>query len=102
MATSMNLSFPESDLAVLTLDMPGKGANILSRPILEELSVNLDRLEERGDLAGLVITSGKPGIFIAGADLREFLSSLDAPDEAIVDKCVLGQNDQKYNPRFGI
>ncbi len=91
MATSMNLSFPESDLAVLTLDMPGKGANILSRPILEELSVNLDRLEERGDLAGLVITSAKPGIFIAGADLREFLSSLDAPDEAIVDKCVLGQ-----------
>ena len=68
MATSMNLSFPESDLAVLTLDMPGKGANILSRPILEELSVNLDRLEERGDLAGLVITSAKPGIFIAGAD----------------------------------
>ena len=91
MATSMKLSFPESDVAVLTLDMPGKGANILSRSILEELSVNIDRLEEHSDLQGLVIVSAKPGIFIAGADLREFAMSLDAPEEAIVEKCQLGQ-----------
>ncbi|MCP4193502.1 MAG: multifunctional fatty acid oxidation complex subunit alpha [Planctomycetaceae bacterium] len=91
MATSMKLSFPESDIAVLTLDMPGKGANILSRGILEELSVNLDRLEEDPALQGLVIISAKPGIFIAGADLREFVQSLDAPKDAIVEKCRLGQ-----------
>ena len=91
MATSMKLSFPESDIAVLTLDMPGKGANILSRGILEELSVNIDRLEENPALQGLVIISAKPGIFIAGADLREFVQSLDAPKDAIVEKCRLGQ-----------
>ena len=48
MATSsMTLSFPESDVAVLTLDMPGKGANILSKSVLEELGGKLDQLADR-------------------------------------------------------
>ena len=68
---TIKLSFPEKDIAALTLDMPGKGANILSRPVLEELSAHLDELVGRSDVAGLIIRSGKPGIFIAGADLRE-------------------------------
>jgi len=36
--STMRLSFPESDIALITLDLPGKSANILSRPVLEELS----------------------------------------------------------------
>ena len=92
MATSsMTLSFPESDIAVLTLDMPGKGANILSKSVLAEIAGHLDQLASRDDLKGLVIISGKPGIFVAGADLREFAASLDASQDEIVQKCRLGQ-----------
>jgi 3-hydroxyacyl-CoA dehydrogenase/enoyl-CoA hydratase/3-hydroxybutyryl-CoA epimerase/3-hydroxyacyl-CoA dehydrogenase/enoyl-CoA hydratase/3-hydroxybutyryl-CoA epimerase/enoyl-CoA isomerase len=87
----MTLSFPESDIAVLTLDMPGKGANILSKSVLEEFAGNLDQLASRDDLQGLIIISAKPGMFIAGADLREFASSLDASQEEIVQKCRMGQ-----------
>jgi 3-hydroxyacyl-CoA dehydrogenase/enoyl-CoA hydratase/3-hydroxybutyryl-CoA epimerase/3-hydroxyacyl-CoA dehydrogenase/enoyl-CoA hydratase/3-hydroxybutyryl-CoA epimerase/enoyl-CoA isomerase len=84
---SISLSFPESDIALLTLDMPGKGANILSRTVLDELSQHFDSLNARTDLAGLVITSGKPGMFIAGADLREFATSLDVRPEQTVQMC---------------
>ena len=42
-------------------------------------------------LAGLVIRSGKPGSFIAGADLREFVASLDAPKDQIVAMCHKGR-----------
>ena len=56
-----------------------------------ELSANLDLLEGRRDLAGLVIISAKPGIFIAGADLREFAAALDIPPEETVEKCRMGQ-----------
>ena len=36
------LSMPQPDIAVLTLDMPGKGANILSSPVLDELDIHLE------------------------------------------------------------
>ena len=65
-ASSIQLSWPQPDLAVLTFDAPDKGANILSRSVLDELGRHLDQLEKRTDVAGLVIRSAKPGIFIAG------------------------------------
>ena len=90
-AASLKVTTPHSDIAVLTLDMPGKGANVLSRSVLDELSEHLDHLEKKKDLAGLVITSGKPGTFIAGADLREFATSLDISQQQIIDLCRRGQ-----------
>src|SRR5438477_4399585 len=91
MADALALSFPQPDVALITFDLPGKGANILSLPVLEELSGLLDQLQPRKDLAGLVICSGKPGTFIAGADIREFLASLGAPKSEIVAMCRRGQ-----------
>ncbi|MEZ6103392.1 MAG: 3-hydroxyacyl-CoA dehydrogenase NAD-binding domain-containing protein [Pirellulaceae bacterium] len=88
---TLTLSFPEPTIAVLTLDMPGKGANILSSSVLDELAAHLDTLEGRADLEGLVIISGKPGQFIAGADLREFAASLEIPPEKTVEMCRRGQ-----------
>ena len=49
------------------------------------------RLAGRKDLAGLVICSGKPGSFIAGADLREFAASFDIPAEQTVAMCNRGR-----------
>lgn len=91
-AESIKLSFLESDIAVLTLDLPGKGANVLSNAVLDELERHLDELQPRTDLAGLILVSGKPGIFIAGADLREFVASLDTiTEEVAFETCRRGQ-----------
>src|SRR5205085_9660572 len=91
MANSLTLSFPQADVAVITFDLPGKGANILSLSVLEELRGLLDQLQPRRDLAGMIIRSGKPGTFIAGADIREFLASLGAPKSEVVAMCRRGQ-----------
>ena len=88
---TITLSMPQPDIAVLSLDMPDKGANVLSRSVLDELAEYLDTLEKRIDLAGLVIISGKPGTFIAGADLREFAASLDVSKSEVVAICRRGQ-----------
>jgi 3-hydroxyacyl-CoA dehydrogenase/enoyl-CoA hydratase/3-hydroxybutyryl-CoA epimerase/3-hydroxyacyl-CoA dehydrogenase/enoyl-CoA hydratase/3-hydroxybutyryl-CoA epimerase/enoyl-CoA isomerase len=90
-APYMNLSIEEGDIAVLTLDDPRGSANVLSRGVLEELEKNLNDLEGRKNLAGLVIRSGKPGVFIVGADIREFLASIDAPKDQIVEMCNRGR-----------
>lgn len=89
--SAIALSFVENDVAVLSIDLPGKGANVLSTAVLEELSAHLDVLEKRTDLAGLIVRSGKPGTFLAGADLREFAASLGAPKEQIAAMCRRGQ-----------
>ncbi len=87
----IRLSFPEADIALLTFDDPKKGANVLSSHVLAELSGHLDTLEMRTDLAGLVIRSGKPGMFIAGADLREFAASFDVPKSEVAEMCHRGR-----------
>jgi 3-hydroxyacyl-CoA dehydrogenase/enoyl-CoA hydratase/carnithine racemase len=80
----MKLTIEESDVAVLTLDDPRGSANVLSQAVLSELEQHLNDLEGRKNLAGVVIRSGKPGVFIVGADIREFLAGLGAPREQIL------------------
>lgn len=80
----MKLTIEDSDIAVLTLDDPRGSANVLSQAVLAELEQRLNDLEGRKNLAGLVIRSGKPGVFIVGADIREFLAGLGAPREQIL------------------
>ncbi len=87
----LTLEFPEDDIAVITINDPSKGANVLSRSVLDELEVHLDALEKRGKLAGLVFRSTKPGNFIAGADLREFVADIDQPAEKVIAIAQRGQ-----------
>src|SRR4029078_11377422 len=87
----LSLSYLEKDIAVLTIGDPQTSANILSRHVLEALEKHLDELDKRPDLAGLVIRSAKPGMFIAGADLKEFVTWLDAPKEEVSSFCLRGQ-----------
>ena len=87
----LTLDFPEDDIAVITINDPNKGANIFSRSVLDELEVHLDVLEKRDGLAGLVFRSTKPGNFIAGADLREFVADIDQPAEKIIAISQRGQ-----------
>jgi enoyl-CoA hydratase/carnithine racemase len=65
--------------AVLTIDQPGRKVNVLSRAFWGELEQMLTALATRTDLNGLVLQSGKPGTFVAGADLKE-LADADPAD----------------------
>ena len=58
-------------LATLVLDREGASTNTLSAEVLAELNGALDLLEREKPRA-LVIRSGKPNGFIAGADVGEF------------------------------
>lgn len=85
------LDFPLTGIARLSLTPTDRSVNILARAVLEEIEAHLIALAERTDVVGLVITSGKPGSFIAGADLTEFAASLDEPPEVIQEVSRRGQ-----------
>src|SRR6516162_2904272 len=71
MANVFRLEELTGPIAVLVFDTPDKKVNTLSRAVLDELACLVAQLEQRSDLRGLLLRSGKPGQFIAGADLKE-------------------------------
>jgi 3-hydroxyacyl-CoA dehydrogenase / enoyl-CoA hydratase / 3-hydroxybutyryl-CoA epimerase len=74
-------------IAWALIDREGDRMNSLGRRPTEELGEIVKWVEEaqgRGELAGLVIMSGKPSGFIVGADIREF-ESLATTEASVKD-----------------
>jgi len=57
----------------LTCDMAGTSTNVLSAEVVRELAIKLAHIAALRP-AGVVLRSAKPGGFIAGADIKEFLT----------------------------
>ncbi|MET0681361.1 MAG: enoyl-CoA hydratase-related protein, partial [Burkholderiales bacterium] len=68
-------------IAWLTFDKAGASTNTLSEDVMEELAAIVDRLAADKP-KGLVIRSGKPSGFIAGADVDEF-TRIESVDDAL-------------------
>lgn len=69
------------DVALVSLDVKDEKVNTLNSRLFSQFEEILDRLESAEDLTSVVICSGKPGSFIAGADIRE-LQATETEDEA--------------------
>ena len=69
--TSFHLEKGTDGIAVLTIDLPGEKVNKLATPVMDELDRLLDDLRADRAVKALVIRSGKPDGFIAGADIAE-------------------------------
>jgi 3-hydroxyacyl-CoA dehydrogenase/enoyl-CoA hydratase/3-hydroxybutyryl-CoA epimerase len=59
-------------VAVVTLDIPGAPVNVLSSAVKNELEAEFARLQGDAGVTAVVLISGKPDNFIAGADIDEF------------------------------
>src|SRR5262249_25450847 len=79
-APALRLETLDDGIGVLTFDLPGSRANTMGQAVLGELETVLGQLARRSDLPGLILRSGKPGMFIAGADLRELGSAKGEPN----------------------
>ena len=70
----------DDHICFLTFDRPASGANIFDAATLDELNEHLDFVENESSLGGLIITSAKKSIFIAGADLKTLLKQAQTGD----------------------
>ena len=68
--TVFQLATREDGIAVVTIDLPGESQNTLKAEFIHEANALLDRLEQDASVQGVVFISGKPGSFIAGADIH--------------------------------
>jgi 3-hydroxyacyl-CoA dehydrogenase/enoyl-CoA hydratase/3-hydroxybutyryl-CoA epimerase/3-hydroxyacyl-CoA dehydrogenase/enoyl-CoA hydratase/3-hydroxybutyryl-CoA epimerase/enoyl-CoA isomerase len=69
--SALRLDVLDSNIGLITFDQPGSRANVLSQAVQSDFEAILAQLRERSDVRGLILRSGKPGMFIAGADLKE-------------------------------
>src|SRR6516165_6855027 len=81
MSGALSLEIRPDHLAVITFDQPGSRANTLGQAVLAEFEHILTQLAEHKDLKGLILRSGKPGMFIAGADLKELGGAKPDPEQ---------------------
>ena len=83
-AKAFRLEEVGNKVALVTFDLPGKKVNTLGQAVLMELHGLIAALEKRTDLRGLLLRGGKPGQFIAGADLNELGALAYAPKEQVL------------------
>mgnify|MGYP001495143926 CR=1 FL=1 len=67
----------EQNIVTLTLDMPGRSANVLNDEFGEGFRAALAQLAAETNLAGVILTSAKK-TFLAGADLEMIVGETDA------------------------
>lgn len=63
----------DDGICVLTFDRPESGANIFDVATMQNLREHLDAIEKDSSVKGVIVTSAKKSIFIAGADLKTLL-----------------------------
>lgn len=90
MNKSLSFEISPNGVGCITFDRPGEKVNTFSQPVLAELDLLLQELAGRKDLKGLLLRSGKPGQFIAGADLKELGALAYAPPEMIQQVVAFG------------
>ena len=69
----------EQHIVMLTLDQPGRSANVINAEFGVALAATLERLRAETDLAGVIVTSAKK-TFMAGGDLEWLYAVTDVAE----------------------
>ncbi|MFI5232425.1 MAG: fatty acid oxidation complex subunit alpha FadJ [Gemmatimonadales bacterium] len=81
MTTTAALTVDVHDgIAVVTIDLPGEPVNKFSAAVIAEFDELMTQIEGNTAVQGVVLISGKPDGFIAGADIDAFLDFKSAAD----------------------
>lgn len=66
---AINYEQDKQGIVALTIDMPNRSANVLNQDFYDAYVPILERLEGDESVTGVILISGKPKIWIAGADI---------------------------------
>ncbi len=80
-AKAFTLTKQDNGVAILTMDVPGESMNTLKAAFGDEISAMLDEIDADSSIKGVVLTSGKPSSFVAGADIT-MLAACETEEDA--------------------
>ncbi len=70
----------QGSIAIITIDLPNEPVNKFSALVIAEFDAMLNAIEGNSAVRAAVLISGKPDVFIAGADIDAFLEFKSAGD----------------------
>ena len=70
----------DDGVATVTFDLPGESVNKFTADVVREFVDVFDRFDQDQEIRAAVLLSGKPDVWIAGADIDDFLSFRSAHD----------------------
>ncbi len=71
MSSALHFTVLSGGWGLLRFDTPDRRVNTFTAEVIDELAMRLDEIDAHRNLRGLIVTSGKPEQFIAGADLHD-------------------------------
>ena len=75
---AINYHKDENNIVTLTMDLPGKSANVINMAFGEAFKSTIEKLKQDKDsISGIIITSAKE-TFLAGADIDEMFKETSA------------------------
>lgn len=77
MTHTIRFEVSDDGIALLSIDVPDRPMNVLTPELQAELAELVERVATTDSIRGAILTSGKPGAFVAGADLKDFVSAYD-------------------------
>lgn len=78
--SAFTLEKKEEGIAILTMDVPGETMNTLKADFSDEIATILEQIESDNEIKGIVLASGKPDSFVAGADITMLAACESAKD----------------------
>ncbi|MFT4256896.1 MAG: 3-hydroxyacyl-CoA dehydrogenase NAD-binding domain-containing protein [Pseudoxanthomonas sp.] len=75
---TIDVSVDADGIATLTIDLPGKPLNVITPELQRDLATAVEKVANDADIKGAILISGKPGAFIAGADIKDLVLAFDA------------------------
>ena len=73
MTAALTTTVRDGGIAVVTFDLQGESVNKLTRGVVDEFQALMARVDSDASIRAVVLISGKPDLFIAGADIEGFL-----------------------------
>ena len=75
--TTLTLQLDPAGYAVLSIDVPERAMNVWTPELINDFDAAITRISGDASIKGVAITSGKPGAFLAGADLKDLVAAFD-------------------------
>ncbi len=86
MKTIIKIELDTDGIALLTIDYPDKSMNVISTELIAELENLAEKLATDDAIKGAVLTSGKKGSFVAGADLNMLLDLANNTEQDSIEE----------------
>lgn len=76
-ASTLAVAVDAEGIATITIDLPGRPMNVLTPEFQADLAAAIEQVAADPAIRGAILTSGKPGGFIAGADIKDLVQAFD-------------------------